>query len=74
MNIIRHISPAGLPVIADFTIDDEGCVTEMKVHPVMGKTIMTALHSHPFDDEIIEETQDSIQDHPEMFNLPNLNI
>ena len=72
MNVIRHVAPAGMPVITDFIVDDEGNVNEIKIHPVIGSMVLAELPPLPYDDEIMEEAEERIRKNPDKFNLPEL--
>ena len=72
MNIIRHVTPAGMPIIADFIVDDDGSITKIKIHPVIGSLVLAELPSAIYDDEIIEEAEERIRKNPDKFNLPKL--
>mgnify|MGYP003149214509 CR=1 FL=1 len=72
MNIIRQVTPAGVPIIADFIVDDGGKVKEIKIHPVIGSLVLAELPPAIYDDDIIEEAEERIRKNPDNFNLPKL--
>ena len=72
MNIIRHVTPAGMPVIADFIVDDGGKVNKIKIHPVIGSLVLAELPPAIYDNEIIEDAEARIRENPDKFNLPKL--
>ena len=78
MNIIRHVCPEGLPIVADFTIDDEGQITSMSsyvilVSPSGVATVAKQLPDLPYHDEIMSDLHTQINTHPERYNIPKLN-
>ncbi len=72
MNIIRQVTPAGAPLIADFIVDDGGKVNKIKIHPVIGSLVLAELPPAIYDDEIIEDAEERIRENPDKFNLPKL--
>mgnify|MGYP003632719493 CR=1 FL=1 len=72
MNIIRQVAPAGAPLIADFIVDDDGSITKIKIHPVIGEKVLAEMPPFPYDRELIEEAQERIRKNPDNFNLPKL--
>jgi hypothetical protein len=78
MNIIRHVCPEGLPLIADFTIDDKGEITAMSAYLILASpsgvaTVVKRLPDLPYHDEIVSDLHAQINACPERYNIPKLN-